>query len=1830
MHVVATKEVAQFNGGTNNWYLAFPDTSLFKESAVMSALGLTTNYEFTAAASPNATIPNEFDNENIAGRDVYKFPIHFKVTDKAGNESADAVYYLWIYPDGDRPKVAITNPDPNSGPGDRLMGGQITIHGTAEDNDYIWDVIYRVLDSGGSPVQLKTPGGILRTDEVTYAADGINITAAERWYRTDNGHASPSLTWSTAINVAGELNPPVGETQARYTIQVRAFDARQIDGAYPAWDGAPATRRLMSHESPPVQVEVFFENGMPVFANEKILARENSEATNWDSKARLLSEGATASKTSSYKTVIRDEGGLKKIEWQQQGSASWEFLMDATDLTNTTKEEFDAQKTAYVTNLAKLADNSTANADNKIAARVMPRGFTRTFVAGKRYLIWDRLDGAAGLSAANYSALGLRFDDTDPDNVVDDNKRFTAFKPTSTVTVTTGWAIEAVNSDGGPYVDDEHAYYEWEVVIDVNTEKIWTDKDNGNYNVFLRATDIASPNNFVANKVVQLDIDNFYPMGMYTGNAYAAGSSYTVQGTANDTTTGRAVGGIQKVVLWFEKGGTKYGLGGAVLTNGASVSAAPARYTLNGLANPNVPTLSTVTMPASGYVTIDKDDPLGAQGPVMGFGQNGTGKDWYVKVNASSLATSNGGTVFSGPVTLKYLVYDNAENVSVYEQTLLFREGAPVITSVTLGTDLRDDTALQVTSTPPTLAGIKAKFPDGWTDSRMGISPKYTVSTGLDANTGVEGPVKLPNRLSAANFSVRNKLLVFQVATTRGVATNRHYQVYYVNGSTPNQAASGLTKGSIYTLTSAAGETNWDAVGAPPGWRDSLTADPQTSTAFIAAGTTPYGTGTAHLLSAGPMKTKDGVATAEFAFQNDDFGGTGEIGDTGEARFVIKVWDGDIVNGQSDFIILNVPLKNTDTTLPTEVKIHDLNPNTEGAETAMTLAQAATPEGIGLNRSRGGLYNFDTENASLKRSGYIQPRNGGFTAAELGITDTSGLPTNAWVSGTVILRGLVEDDTRINEVTVTIGSTPVKILEPTDAAAKANATAVNTGLLQVPSLQAGKVYFADYVDLNKHQVEWAYVWDTQQLPDATNTIGNTSYQAKATAIAVSGETDSGAAVTVVRQPYVTGILRNGNSSWSTGRSVQGWYGFTRGEENMAFTGFNFGTGAPKIGIAASTATISGTAAKDAPTVTTRPAGYTAAFTIPTTAQSGNIVFQTATNNTYAVNAGTSAHTIYPWNQEQSVAEGTELWDDHIHAHVWQSDDNGNFTTTTEVPLEYPSMSIIPGNGNLVGVYAYDVNNGYAKKTTNYDGTNESLLYWVDPVIETDTHYNNGQQYTVYNVQGRYSTGTSWDAYGGIYIKANGGGNTALTGGGADDNHYLVEKTHYNLITDQFANPHIVTYNDSGTMRMHVSYYDAKDGSMKYRLHTQGIPGPMNNTAWKVWVNLDGGSDAQDADVTTVNQTINGTTGRTMNARVFKHQYKNVGDTVSAGTPLLRFGTEEFSINATNNYSDDTPNTGYRYLKENLVAVDEYVSAGTAVARYGNSDGSVTYQLIAPISGYIRSLLVPAPNTQPSGTATIFTMDYDLAADVGGMIAHLTTSGTPSGTATVITITSVSRVVAGTRTGNAGFHNAIDVTSDGRPAVVYQDQTNGTLKLAHSSSKTPDKASDWQTANIFGPSDNNRTNVGDYVSFRIDSTGKYHIAAVRGVDLVYISGTPSGTSFTISENLVVDSPGRVGKWVDLSLDSDKPYITYLTAAGNYGGARMVFKDPVKFTKPLSDQNGESIKGWEAMNIPTRFRVENHRLSIEKNPSPGGSGFPGWTAAVGYIGEQKFRAAYYMKY
>jgi len=978
----------------------------------------------------------------------------------------------------------------------------------------------------------------------------------------------------------------------------------------------------------------------------------------------------------------------------------------------------------------------------------------------------------------------------------------------------------------------------------------------------------------------------------------------------------------------------------------------------------------------------------------------------------------------------------------------------------------------------------------------------------------------------------------------------------------------------------------------------------------------------------------------------------------GNSMFILRVFDGPEADQFGDFKIIRIRVNNDDKTKPF-AQLYDLNPMTEGQERAQSRQRSLTPmfigEGTNSNRTKGGLWNTDETAQSISKPGHIEPRSIAYTTApysaqqhSLSSAQMGGAATKAaatvqkpWadpagffatdtVSGQVVLRGYAEDDQRIEQVDLLIGGSTVTILnyynnqsENTtagrpgrgDPGNSAAFTPPRTGLLQIPSgtNTADRVFFTDTIDLYRHRVEWAYVWNTEMIPADTvvgsnitvrvrsnnrnSVAGNANKQSDNTAAPGTAHTNTSVhnpgfpvglnkynSISVNLRPYITGFRRDASKFFHNNRTMQGWTAFARGED-VVVEGFNLGRATPA---AATNISIPGLNNVSATAVT---AAQQTNFALASIAVSRFRIFAVGNNatpgtvnltvaNLPAVNTSTSelatgtTRVIQPWNIEYDPGiEGSELWDDTRSVHIWRSDnaatgnDQGAFRRSGDgMYIMNPAMSIDPRDGTLHASHneggrasgnSGNFGNAYIS-TNNGSSANQPTrtASFIDPILFSDIYFSTGDgsanantgasAWSAFSLFGRAGTYQSWNDLGGLYIYGPGGANPGLSNGiGAGTSHYIGESTYYNASTnapgtvasppstDQFLNPHIVTFTDSNE-HIHVSYYDSKDGSVKYRYNRRGTPGAIskdgnNNYALASygWTNLDGGFDADDT------QQMTGA---------------------------------------------------------------------------GNANGNLA-----------------APFTSVAANGRV--VDY------------------------------TARNAAASRP-NVGRHNAIAVNSQGYPYIAYFDETNQKLKLAVSDSKTPFAATNWKIINNIIPNGNMSQNgTGEFVSMRIDTkdSNRIHIAAFNSVhkQLVYVSGYANFANGTFGGNSngsgapvvqVVDSVGMVGRWCSISLDANgNPWISYQdeSNSGSMDGVKMAFLDTARFKKAASDLYGASVRGWETMHVPAQYRVENPldsgrehgRLGMEcfpaRNVNPNNNATKFWSGAVSYRSSDLYRIAYYVK-
>jgi hypothetical protein len=222
------------------------------------------------------------------------------------------------------------------------------------------------------------------------------------------------------------------------------------------------------------------------------------------------------------------------------------------------------------------------------------------------------------------------------------------------------------------------------------------------------------------------------------------------------------------------------------------------------------------------------------------------------------------------------------------------------------------------------------------------------------------------------------------------------------------------------------------------------------------------------------------------------------------------------------------------------------------------------------------------------------------------------------------------------------------------------------------------------------------------------------------------------------------------------------------------------------------------------------------------------------------------------------------------------------------------------------------------------------------------------------------------------------------------------------------------------------------------------------------------------------------------------------------------------------------------------------------------------------------------------------------------------------------------------TANPGVWSAVDVTYTNKyPVVAYHDAAHDTVRLAYANSATPSSGNNWTRRYVMDSADTYFTGSGTYIAMKIDKANNIHLAFYNSVyrTVVYAKGTTTG-AFTV---YAVDNGVSGASWIDIAVDeSNNPWITYLDAArpDNYDGAKIAYRNAALFTETSVDANNpaKDNTGWEAMNVPAVYRVEEGRISIEawkasRDVVESLALTPYWKAAVGYQSD-KFRLAYYL--
>ena len=741
------------------------------------------------------------------------------------------------------------------------------------------------------------------------------------------GNKSAVANWFFNINENGDLNPPKGKTR-EVLLEIRA------------WDASMYSQNIAKNFSE-TRLTLVFDLSVPVI--EDVIVIHN------DGKEEVLLPGTTIKEFVTLKARVRDDSGITSIKLRGQGEAGYSEYIDKN-------VSFNARPWVI--------------APNELHAGDLIR-------AGKKYWIKESHGSDfSGFQAAGYKSNG---------------------KDTTFIAVKDGFFTGASVLVESNASDGVIQYFEYIVYIPLNTNAPSSDLTSlrggfyhnsaAPYSIDIQVIDNTNPMPFITLDSFSLQIDNYYPMASIYGNLNAAGS-YQIFGKAWDTGgAGINVQGLNRVVVYFSRNGKLISLLNgteATALNKQSQTAKTSRFgNHNNNINPVINEGTLTLLPFfpnvkqnGGYSTneygiVIDNNHSGPYSPR--FSGPAADKDWQITYPSANLS--------DGPLTVHYVVFDNADNATHYSRDLYIANNKPLITSISLGTDVDGSGTVQS---------------DEYVDFTSAAYPE--IITG--------GELTL-------NFRVRNSRFKLNLNTAGGNG-GINYRVSYVKRSETAVSVANILKGEVYSIIDPGNGINWIDYGvlANPSAGVVFTAS-HSHSELAALGLASGGGGTVYKYEHIGDRSKTGKEeknlshNAQIVFNADSFGGAGGIEDSvkdmvngvhvprHDRLFLIKVYDSTVSlseeNQLAHAVVIKLAVDNNDITPPV-ILINPFYWN-------------------GANDNS--LYNYSRDNGHIELEAHLPLSKSGIGSID---------DMDPKISGRVSFRGTASDNNVIELIKFNIGN----------------------------------------------------------------------------------------------------------------------------------------------------------------------------------------------------------------------------------------------------------------------------------------------------------------------------------------------------------------------------------------------------------------------------------------------------------------------------------------------------------------------------------------------------------------------------------------------------------------------------------------------------------------------------------------------------------------------------------------------------------------------------------------------------------------------------------------
>ncbi|MDR2258344.1 MAG: Ig-like domain-containing protein [Treponema sp.] len=1291
--------------------------------------------------------------------------------------------------------------------------------------------------------------------------------------------------------------------------------------------------------------------------------------------------------------------------------------------------------------------------------------------------------------------------------------------------------------------------YEISIEVDSTNPNLFPYGKTGNYSLELQVTDNnTSPAPYMTAATCNVLVDNYFPTAKFTTQYNAATRNFYISGMAEDY--GRdsgSVEGLERILVYFERDGGFMNAGGTAFSGNPSyaqgkegIAAADAPVT--GINNFPVLISDKGNWKSNHAMVIDKQEidqntDTDKDGTYAEMWQDvGAAKKWQARFDTTLIT--------DGPITVHYVIMDQAGNASRYTQDIYIRNNPPVIRQFILGTDLNGDRTSLENHAPVVVA------------VRSGDTVSFKQTAAIDMQ-----------------FTARNYLLNFNLITFGGNG-GKYYKVSRVEAGSRETDSTALAQGEVYTIKNP-GNTDWTRLGAPNGGAGTTFVATGPAAAADDKGDPVSGTavsytavsGTAKLVTLSAQDNTGNIryeGTSDFAYIPDSIGSSAA---QDKKLFLVKVYDSTNTapgSGEKDqlahAILLKLDIDNVDET-PPSAGITPFHWNSEADNS---------------------LYESRAANGHIELEADLPAA---FIAGGTGVMDR-----DPKVSGKISIRGTAFDNAMLKNLWINLdgfdfGVTPSTIKGRNYVPAAVYADGAWTGTDNLWETEGWKftVDAASQIhDQSGHRVNWRLDIDTARIKDIAvadrvfrvlSRDGSSNDSAENDVQTAAGKETPYYRLDVV--PYTTEVVTrlsafNRNAPSVYARTARGTYP-AADDDDVTVYGFNIGS-APSIKI------------KEVPFPKTetgqgkdiREPWQYVKIKLNNTSASGGLSL--TVNGITALNNMNNNET--PYNRQPNAVNNDNLTDDTA-LDVWQ------FTQVFKSRSEsrYPSMKVGP-NGEIGFSFANDYQ-WFNMPGYQADDTFSSRTFWSQTVYQRgwggyshntfafDARGNTygavlnideagvaqSANFTFINRRPSVSPGSmnQYDNYTGTVLNTMRLENTTVPSNSSKTQNIVdVNRIQSPAMVTSMPYPENEINDTDNRVSVYLAYYDRTTGQVRFRAGTVG----RNRSAAK-------GSDF------TVSLSGN---------KVFAS-----GHGLENGTEVyLRSTQEVIGIDRTRPYYviNKTAN--------NFELTSVRNDSGKKIAFY-NSTGavvSVTGGGLADLSGYVG-----VESGARLGPVDANPSNYQMVASSGRYNAGSSITYAVPGAGYKTTYPGATKY-------GPGPHVAAGVVEAGGKDVVvlaWYDEVNNRLVYSWNDNPAGNSAGQWQT-NAREIEDY----AGEGVSLATDSDGGIHLAyySADGADLKYAYAPSYSGAF---KTVTVDAYLSVGTHSTITVAKDAagrevPYISYYATGAAALRAKLAYR-AYKDTDTTADlltagvnERDKFTGAWEVTTVPTQKVPTEYRINV----------------------------------